>query len=290
MWQELDDFHKTLEHIENALYVVAAHNAELKAYGLRRLVRRFDLEELVPTLSLFPLQLTSCKKIIDIADKKRGDELSALLSETKLEDLITRFTVKLRIASNEKYVFSPLSVVYAGFKLALFRNRTSDLFSNNDISMESLLAATARIKSLIKVVSSNMRRRDENDEEVFKPSNIDIQKVSSEIDLAIESIVLTESINSKEKDNLIEFLKEAKEELVKKDPSWRKVVGALVIVSTILGGAAIAPQAHENVRSAVKYILGTSIQEEHTNEFSFPRKTEQDKHERNDKPPEIYTT
>lgn len=39
-----------------------------------------------------------------------------------------------------------------------------------------------------------------------------------------------------------------------------KIVGGLVIVSTILGGLAVAPQAIENVQKSVHEILGTSIE------------------------------
>jgi hypothetical protein len=54
-------------------------------------------------------------------------------------------------------------------------------------------------------------------------------------------------------------------ELAADKPGWRKVVGALVIVSTILGGLAVAPQAIENVQKAITEILGTSIDK------SYPR-------------------
>lgn len=289
MWQELEEFHETLSRIEDALYVVAAHDAELKAYGLRRLVRQFDLDQLLPVLEAFPVQLTSCKRIIEIADKQRADELSSLLSETKLEDLITRFTVKLRIAKNERQIFSPFTIIYTSFRLAFSRSSVGDLFSNKDMSMESLLSASARIKSLMKVVSSNMKRRDENDEEIFKPSNVDIQRVSIEIDLAIETVSSADTISVNEKGNLIEFLKEAKEELTKKEPSWRKVVGALVIVSTILGGTAIAPQAYDNVNNAVKHILGTSIQSESSDQLKFPKNKKEPKEDRSDQP-KTYST
>jgi hypothetical protein len=46
-------------------------------------------------------------------------------------------------------------------------------------------------------------------------------------------------------------------------PSWSKIVGALIIASTILGGAstitgglADAPDAFQNVNKAIEYILG----------------------------------
>jgi hypothetical protein len=59
---------------------------------------------------------------------------------------------------------------------------------------------------------------------------------------------------------LLETLDNTKVELAKINPSWKKIVGALVIVATLLGGLADTPQAYENVSKAIQYILGASVE------------------------------
>ena len=43
-------------------------------------------------------------------------------------------------------------------------------------------------------------------------------------------------------------------------PSWSKIVGALVIVAAITSGMADAPNAAKNIKDAIEYILGTSVE------------------------------
>ena len=94
----------------------------------------------------------------------------------------------------------------------------------------------------------------------MKQSNLDCQKISIEIDTAITVLKSEQGLRPQEREKLIEYLREAKDELSKNDVSWRKVIGALVIASTLLGGIAIAPQAAENIGNAINYILGTSLE------------------------------
>ena len=98
------------------------------------------------------------------------------------------------------------------------------------------------------------------DSEAFKPSGVNAEEVKLSVDRALEVISQSEEIDPNTKQKLQEFLLEANAELASDTPSWRKIVGALVIVSTILGGLAVAPEALANVNSAVRYILGTSVE------------------------------
>lgn len=151
------------------------------------------------------------------------------------------------------------------------------MFADSNVSVQSVLSSISRIKTLLMVVSQELKNRSTQDDEVFKPSNINVSFVSVEIASAINIITESENLDQYEKIQLIEYLKEAREELAKKDPAWRKVVGALVISATLLGGAAVAPQAAENINSALKHILGTSITHQHEQRLQLPRKDEAEK-------------
>lgn len=63
-----------------------------------------------------------------------------------------------------------------------------------------------------------------------------------------------------DKKQLIEYLYKAKSEFSEKSPSWSKIVGALMIAAAITSGIADAPGAFKNIDTAIKYILGTSIE------------------------------
>ncbi|MES9987911.1 MAG: hypothetical protein ABW077_08345 [Candidatus Thiodiazotropha endolucinida] len=272
MWEELDKLHKTLSEIEKAFYLVAAHDSELQAFGLRRISKWFDLGELLPLFDAFPIELASCKRIIEIVDHQKYVQLTGLLHETKLEELITRFTVKLKIAERERPIVSPIALLLSSFRVIFRRRFTSDLFSNDGISMEGVLSAITRIKSLLTLISQDIKERRQSDNEIFKPSNINITQVTIEIDSAMTNINEAIGFSNEERAKLIDYLEEAKAELARKDPAWRKVIGALVICATLLGGAAVAPQAAENVNKAITYILGTSIPHTQKGKLTLPRK------------------
>lgn len=271
MWEELEKFYQTLLEIEKAFYLIAAHDSELQAYGLKRLARWHDLNELFPLLDSFHIELESCKKIIEIVDKRKYDHLVELLKETRLEELITKFSVKLRIAGNERKLINPIALFLSAFSILFKRSITNDLFSNNDISMENVLAAITRIKSLTVLISNDLKDKFVNDDEIFKPSNINITQISVEIDTAIEDVKQSNKLSSEQQSNLIEYLVEAKVELAQKETSWRKVVGALVIASALLGGVAVAPQAAENINKAISYILGNAVPINYNNQFKLPK-------------------
>ena len=287
MWEELDKFHDTLEEIEDVFFKVAAHSSELEAYGLRRLSRWFDLKNLHPALNRFPVELSSTQSIIGILDKPRSDALNDLLTETKLEDLIARFSVKLKIAEQERPELNPIYLLTSLIKIIFFRRNSSELFANSDVSLEAVLSAITRIKALIKIVSQDAKHRFDSDDEIFKPSNIDTNKITIEIDAAITILQSDPGLKQFERIRLIEYLQEAKDELSKKQPAWRKIVGALIITSTLLGGIAIAPQAAENINTAINYILGPSIEISNNDRLKLPEY----KYKSDDNPqlPETYS-
>jgi len=225
----------------------------------------------LPALDKFPIELSATQRIINIIDSSAHKSLDKLLTETQLEDLIARFSVKLRISEQERTVVrSTFYILMSAIKVLSFRSGSSELFAKNDVSLEAILSAISRIKSLIKVVGAEAKNRLENDDEIFKPSNIKSTKISIEIDAAISILRSDSAIQQGERDTLIEYLQEAKDELAKKAPSWKKVVGALVITSTLLGGAAVAPQATENINNAINYILGTSIVSTKSDQLKLP--------------------
>ena len=98
------------------------------------------------------------------------------------------------------------------------------------------------------------------DDEVFKPSNLDSEKIIIYIENAILDIENNAPLPKEQKEELIEYLYKTKTELAEKRTSWNKVVGGLVIVAALLSGISDTPQAYDNVNKAIHYILGTSVE------------------------------
>ncbi len=93
------------------------------------------------------------------------------------------------------------------------------------------------------------------------------ENLSNLIDDSIDIIKISSDVGPETSGKLIEYLHDIKAELVSKTPKWRKIIGALVILSTILCGVAAAPQAIENVNKAINEILGTSIEKAYPNQL-----------------------
>jgi hypothetical protein len=271
MEHELTDLKETLDEIEEAFYLVAAHDSELLTYGLGKLSRWLDLSKLQPSLDKFSIQLAGCLKIVEIFDHKKFEQLNTLLVETKIEELITRFSVKLRIAQAERPKFSPILAVNRVFSILGRAKITSELFTSEDMSMEGALSAIARIKTSLAVITKELNERLDNDDEIFKPSNLDILRITKEIDSAIYSVLESSQLSKTEQSKLIQYLEEAKSELTKKSPAWKKVIGALVITSALLGGVAVLPQAAGNIDKAISYVLGTAVPQQRTDNLNFPK-------------------
>jgi hypothetical protein len=135
------------------------------------------------------------------------------------------------------------------------------LLGQSQIDIKGILIDIERISPMLTSVRDEMYARAENDFETFKPSNISIENVNVFVQNALSIVSNSESIPLETKGNIEEYLKDIKAELARDTPAWKKVVGALVIVSAILGGLASAPDALENVSGAIREILGTSIDE-----------------------------
>jgi hypothetical protein len=97
------------------------------------------------------------------------------------------------------------------------------------------------------------------DDDIFKPSNVNIEIVAEFIEAAITSLPNSEALSKSDVVRLTAYLESAKNELASDKPSWKDIIGALVIAAALLGGIADAPQALSNVNNAIKYIIGPSV-------------------------------
>lgn len=262
MWWEISNFADDIEKIEALLFDIAAHDDELKAFGLRYVIGKIDFEEARDAFDNFSAKLANSVRVASITNRAIHVRLNGLLEETNLEDLLSQLSVRIKIAERERP--SPIAQGFAAyayiFRRFLIKSASTSLFTDNTIPLESVLASLSRLRTIVKQLEQDQYRKTSNDDEIFKPSNVNIDLIVTQIESAIEHVTNSEQINQSEKARLISYLDEAKAELAEDSTAWKKVVGALIICATLLSGVAAAPQAIENLDVAIKHILGTSVE------------------------------
>lgn len=169
-------------------------------------------------------------------------------------EIFARVKVNVGIASKKSHILDaiPFFAVYRNSKMAKSILKESG-------SIQDIIIVLDRLGELIKFSSDICARHYHGDNEVFEPSNIDRQKVVQHIDQAIDMIEHRVPLSNEKRKALLCYLFEVKEEISETRPSWRKVVGALVIAATITGGIADASQAYDSIKSALDHIMGFSI-------------------------------
>lgn len=260
MWLAFYDLGKDIETIEALLYELAALNNELRYLGLKSTLRKLNFIQSKPAFDGFSEKLAVCTRISPLISKELSTQLTALLAETKIENSITQFAVRIRLSEIEKPLSQNIFTFFSVFSKAFFRPEPKQLFSDNTIPLENVLASLSRLKTIVKLLSEEYRRRKSNDDEIFKPSNVDINIVITQINLAIENLETVTNLTKPEKERLTIYLKEVMAELASDTPAWKKVIGALIVCATLLSGLADAPQAIQNLNTAIKHILGSSVE------------------------------
>jgi len=262
MWLKFYTLEEELEAIEALLYELATLEDELRYMGLRYTLRRLDLDKARPAFEGFSGKIADCRRAAPLISKELASQLTSLLDETKIDNLITQLAVRLKLAEMErpKQFRSVLASYTYMIGRLIGKSQSAQLFADTTIHIDTVLASLARLKTVTKLLRLEYQRITSDDDEIFKPSNVNIEIVVNQIDLAIDNLQNVTNISPAEKERLIIYLKEAKTELASDTPKWKKIIGALIICATLLSGLADAPQAIDNLNAAITHILGTSVE------------------------------
>lgn len=274
IYQLVDD----LKNIENFLLDIISNEKKIRRHGLSEVLRLESYEETSDALSTLEAKLSNFSRTANIINPDIGAKFDSLIKESDLPKASAEISVSLKIAKRtessslfEKSIFS--------FAAALSRRYLGDveagspfLLGKTHIDIKGILIDIERISPILTNVRNEIFDRTESDFEAFKPSNVSIDSVNLYIQNALSIVSSRDSISLETKKNVEEYLRDIKAELARDKPAWKKVVGALVIVSAILSGLAVAPDALENVRGALHEILGTSIDEISPKPEDQPRK------------------
>lgn len=262
---EIYSFIDDLKISRDFLLDIEAHREQIAVFGLKKINRLKNFEDASVALTKFETQLLEISKFARFINPDIHQRIEAIMNDSVLVTHGHEFSLLARIESLQKPSITPISLLSSAinsyaeiFGLKRFKGTLAD---DGNIPVRKMLMEIERLIPLIDQLDLQVYHSKFEDTEIFKPSNINVEQIGRYINLALESINTEVNLKDETKKQLEEYLKEVRIEIVKETPAWKKIVGALVIISTILGGCAVAPTAYKNVNLAIKHILGTSIDE-----------------------------
>jgi len=269
-WYEVREFIDSMKLAESYLSELAARDSELRYAGLGSSKLWDSYREAASAFDGFDRNLYELTRLAKFVDQGLHDRIAEISRVSSLADGIAQIAVTVKIAERRreteivvrKAAATAFDFVFLVADRLLHVGRYSRrrlYFDDSEISLSKILVGLNRLIPLAEEVLSKYYLRLSGDDEIFKPANISINHINLYVDNAIIQINKSDDIGPEFRGKLLEYLEEIKVELSSDTPKWKKIVGALVIVSTILSGLAVAPQAYENVQKAVGEILGTSI-------------------------------
>ncbi len=261
-WYQVSEFKDRVGEIEQFFVEMAANEEQLLTYGFRRALALPSAPAAFASLKSFNEDFSALRRYMLRVDKAMAQELEQLDTDGKLVEQVALISLKLRMAELRK----PMSAGLATFNQVLMYlpylsrlAQSKGLFGEAPVSLHKTIINLERLRGLAAMFFEYLSNRALSDDEIFKPSNLKADRVVELIDAALSQIESATSLSPKELGRLQGYLVEAKKEALSTNPSWAKIVGALVIVAAVTSGLADAPGAAKTVKETIEYILGTSI-------------------------------
>jgi hypothetical protein len=272
---EVSSFVQDLKTLRDFFVQLEVRAEELRYRGLGA-VRHWDdfaaVQILLPTIER---KMSGTLKLARFADKDIYERLAQVVNSGHLVsgtlDLLvalkvadTRSSVGTQVVRLTSSVFDAMSLVISStvslFGVNAGSRRSVFASIEQEVSVRQTLVQLERTISLVEELYDILSSREFLDEDFFKPSNVDIERVNQLLEQALSLIEADAFTPIDAKREIAAAVGNARLELVQTSPNWRKIIGALVIASTILSGIAAAPQALDVIQTAIKEILGTSIE------------------------------
>lgn len=262
-WYEPSNFKDRIAEIEQFFIEIAANEEQLLAYGFGHALQLPGAETAIAGLKTFNEDFTALKRMMQHHDPSLAKDLELLDTNGKVLEQVALISLRIRMAGARSKVSVGLAsinkiLLILPYFSSLIRSR--GLFGEEPVSLHKTIINLERMRGITASFADYITARHMADDEIFKPSNILAHRVVEQIESAILQIEAIESIDATEKDRLKAYLTEAGKEAGSENPSWSKVVGALVIVAAITSGLADAPQAAKTIKDTIEYILGSSIE------------------------------
>jgi len=256
-WYEVSQIKDRVSTIEQYFVGLAANEDDLHAYGFRLALSLPGAVEAFAALRTFNEDFSSLRRAMLREEKTLAQELEQLDTQGKLSEQVALISLRLRMAQARRPVsMTVFSALRRGVRLPA---AGKGLFGEAPVSLHNAIINLERLRGVTGHFSDYLQNRQLADNEVFKPSNVQPDRVVEFIDAALSQIESATTLAPEELQRLQNYLLEARKEALSSKPSWSKIVGALVIVAAVTSGLADAPGAAKTVKDAIEYILGTSI-------------------------------
>ena len=247
--QELNIIKDFYEHL-----VVTKQEAPAIEYSFFK--RRLNIDELMSSLSSFEKTSQSLLEKARFADKQIWETIYTIFEESVLRDAISELYTQLntsKLRSNEIKI-SPckriISFLSNQRKNHTYQSKIADSpTSFSTIPGVKVLSSLHRLISLVEILQKKIASFDDKNRR-----DIDKELLIKLLNNALSELEFSKSHDPNAKIS-INYIQEAKLELGKKTPSWKKIIGAITVAATITAGVAVYPDATKNLNSALDYLF-----------------------------------
>ncbi|WP_157379188.1 hypothetical protein [Burkholderia ubonensis] len=272
-WYEVRQFGERIEEIETFLIEIAANEEQLLTFGFHRALTLPGAAAGLQAMKTFNADFASLRRYAQRFDGFLAKDFDRLEIDGKLTEQLSLVALRLRMAEARKPMTATLSAVN---QVALYlpyisrRVKSKGIFGDEPVSLQKVILQLGSLRASVSIFGEITVGRHLQDSDLFKPSNINTDRITNLIEAALTSVGQLPSITPEEREKIEGYLNEAKQEALSPSPSWSKIVGALMIVATIVSGLGEAENAAKNVRDAIEYILGTSVRQPREHQLPAP--------------------
>lgn len=250
---------KSTKLIRKFLIEIASMESEIARHGLHVTRKIDDFENAITAMDEFPELFSLLKRNIAPFDQETYSQLEYLDKEVLLIDQISLINLKLQMSRRPEYT-SLFTMFETMLGVRVFSSsQTKRVFGEESISIEKTIVSCDKLLSTLKIAEDILRRREELENKIFKPTRIKEERVVELIERAEEQINQSLTLSSETKLLVNNYLAEIKTEAKSKAPKWQAVIGSLVIVAALTSGLADAPGATKTLQGLIEYIVGVSL-------------------------------
>ena len=255
---EIGTFAKELALVRDFLAELVSEDERRSPSSLARwLATHESSSSVLSQLEDVPSKISEIQRLSLILDRASQEELRSFLEKSDLSRKMALIATKMRICMAKTNHVGQTPIITA--LRSVFGLKHTHVFQDQGLNFEEVISDINLLRGKVTVLQDVISRKQWGDQEGFKPSNIDNEKFIELIDHAIDTINVSPEIPDRLRKQLVDSLEEAKAEVHSRLPSWKKIIGTLVIASAIISGLADVDEAASNLKKAFDYVVGHSV-------------------------------
>jgi len=190
-WYKFHTFDQRLDAIEKFFIDIAANEELLLVSGFNVALNFESASDAMAALENFHEDFTAAWAAAEIVDSRVAEEMARLRAEERLLDQVQLVFLRLRMAAARRPVSSSLSLAksiahlfgrWLPFRIEL--DKSSPL-TDEKISLQKTIINLASLRTVVRTLWDGLRRREQLDNDVLKPSNVNTTYVLQLINIAV---------------------------------------------------------------------------------------------------------